>query len=36
MDFEIVGDLSDVEIIAIGSGISDIARLRRVDGRGRW
>jgi hypothetical protein len=36
MDFEIVGEISDIETIAIGSSISEIARLRRVYGRGRW
>lgn len=36
MDFEIVGEISDVETIALGSRISDVARLRRVYGRGRW
>jgi hypothetical protein len=36
MDFEIVGEYSDIETIAIGSSISEIARLRRVYGRGRW
>jgi hypothetical protein len=36
MDFEIVGEISDIETIAIGSSISKIARLRRVYGRGRW
>jgi hypothetical protein len=36
MDFEIVGEISEVKTIAIGSRISDIARLRRVYGRGRW
>ena len=36
MDFEIVGEISDVETIAIGSRIGDIARLHRVYGRGRW
>ena len=36
MDFEIVGDIRDVEIIAVGTGIRDIARLRRQYGRGRW
>jgi hypothetical protein len=36
MDFEIIGEISDVEIIAVSSGITDIARLRRVYGRGRW
>jgi len=36
MYFEIVGDISEVETFAIGSGIREIARLRRVSGRGRW
>jgi len=36
MYFEIVGDISEVETFAIGSGIREIARLRRVYGRGRW
>jgi hypothetical protein len=36
MDFEIVGEISDIETIAVSSGIADIARLRRVYGRGRW
>jgi hypothetical protein len=36
MDFEILGDLSAVETIAAGPGIRDIARLRRLYGRGRW
>jgi hypothetical protein len=36
MDFEIVGEISDVETIAVSDGIRDIARLRRVYGRGRW
>jgi hypothetical protein len=36
MDFEIIGEISDVEIIAVSGGITDIARLRRVYGRGRW
>ena len=36
MDFEIVGEISDVEIIAVSGRIKDIARLRRVYGRGRW
>ena len=35
MDFEIVGEISDVEIIAVSGRIKDIARLRRVYGRGR-
>jgi hypothetical protein len=36
MHFEILGDISDVETFATGSGIREIARLRRVYGRGRW
>ena len=36
MGFEIVGDIRDVEIIAVGTGIRHIARLRRQYGRGRW
>ena len=36
MNFEVVGEISDVETIATGSGIRDSARLRRVYGSGRW
>jgi hypothetical protein len=36
MRFEIQGEISDVETFATGSGIREIARLRRVYGRGRW
>ena len=36
MHFEILGDLADVETIATGSGIREIARLRKRHGRGRW
>jgi hypothetical protein len=35
MRFEILGDISDVETFATGSGIREIARLRRIYGRGR-
>jgi len=35
-DFEILGDVSDVETIAVGTGIREIARLRRLYGTGRW
>jgi len=34
--FEIIGELSAVETIAVGSGIREIARLRKRHGRGRW
>jgi hypothetical protein len=36
MDFEILGRITEVEVIAVGSSIRDIARLRRVYGKGRW
>lgn len=36
MHFEFVGDLTEVETIATGSGIREIARLRKRYGRGRW
>ena len=36
MDFEIVSEISDIETIAIGTGIRDRARLRKQYGRGRW
>ena len=36
MDFEIRGRITEIEVIAVGSGIRDVARLRRRYGRGRW
>jgi hypothetical protein len=36
MDFELVGDLTVVQTIATGSGIRELARLRRLYGKGRW
>jgi hypothetical protein len=36
MDFEVLGDLSDVETIAAGRGVRELPRLRRLYGRGRW
>ena len=36
MRFEILGEMSDIETFATGSGIREIARLRRIYGRGRW
>jgi hypothetical protein len=34
--FEIIGELTAVETIAVGSGIRELARLRKLYGRGRW
>jgi hypothetical protein len=36
MQFEILGEIAEIEIFATGSAIREIARLRRVYGRGRW
>ncbi len=36
MYFRILGEITDVETIATGSGIRELARLRRRYGRGRW
>ncbi|MGB3299384.1 MAG: hypothetical protein WBA76_14030 [Phormidesmis sp.] len=36
MDFEIVGDITDIEIIATGTGIRDRVRLRKQYGQGKW
>jgi hypothetical protein len=36
MDFRVVSDITGIETIASGSGIREIARLRKKYGKGRW
>ena len=36
MNFEIVGEITNIETIAVGRSIREIARLRKVYGAGRW
>jgi hypothetical protein len=36
MPYEIVGEITQVEPIAVGSRIRDLPRLRRLYGKGRW
>ncbi len=36
MDFEIVGEITNVETFAAGVGVRDRKRLWKMDGRGRW
>lgn len=36
MHFEIVGEISDIETIAVGNRIRELSRLRRLYGKGRW
>jgi hypothetical protein len=36
MKFEIIGEITDIETIAVGNSIREVARLRKVYGAGRW
>jgi hypothetical protein len=36
MYFEILGEITDIETFAIGGSIRELARLRKLYGRGRW
>jgi hypothetical protein len=36
MDFELLGDITEVETIAAGRAIRDLPRLRRLYGKGHW
>ena len=36
MNFEILGDVTNVETFAVGRAIREIKRVRRHYGRGRW
>ncbi len=36
MDFEIIGKITNTEVIASGRTIRGLARLRKQYGRGRW
>lgn len=36
MHFTIIGEMTRVETIAIGSGIREVGRFRKLYGRGRW
>jgi hypothetical protein len=36
VEVEIVGDIRDVEVIAIGSFIRELRRLEKIYGQGRW
>jgi hypothetical protein len=36
MGFEVLGRISEIETIAAGSAIREVARLRRTYGPGRW
>jgi hypothetical protein len=36
MWFEILGEISEIETFAAGSAIREVARLRKLYGKGRW
>jgi hypothetical protein len=36
MNFEVVGEITEVETFAVGNAIRELPRLRRVYGVGRW
>lgn len=36
MDFEIIGDIKNIDIIATGTGIRSRSKLNKKYGRGRW
>ena len=36
MDFEIIGEITDIEIIAVARSIRELPRLRKLYGQGRW
>ena len=36
MIFAVIGEITDIEVIAVGSRIHEIERLRKTYGSGRW
>ncbi len=36
MGFKVVGDMTEVETIAVATSIRELPRRRRADGAGRW
>jgi hypothetical protein len=36
MDFEILSSIENIAVIAVGSGIRDLPRLRKQHGKGNW
>ncbi|MCY3728422.1 MAG: hypothetical protein OXF97_05415 [Nitrospira sp.] len=36
MDFDVIGEITDIETIASGSAIREVKRLRKAYGQGRW
>ena len=36
IDFKLVSEITEIEIIAVNKSIRDLARLNRTPGKGRW
>ena len=36
MQIELIGEITDIETIAVGNSIRELARLRKAYGMGRW
>lgn len=36
MHFEVVGEITGIETIAVGGSIRDLSRLQKLYGKGRW
>ena len=36
IDFKLVSQITNIEIIAVGNSIRDLPRLNRMHGKGRW
>jgi hypothetical protein len=36
MNFEIIGNITNIETIAVGNSIREVERLQKVYGNGRW
>ena len=36
MDFEVIGNITDIRIVAVGRAIRELPRLSRRYGKGRW
>ena len=36
MEFEVIGQITNIERIAVKSSIRDLGRLRKMYGKGRW
>ena len=36
MEFEVIGEITNIERIAVKSSIRDLGRLRKAYGKGRW